>query len=78
MHVKVADVINSLRLTGPHCIALWDVLVCPLGSRRFIPLIMISFGSGLNWRRVLGESWCRDGGIPQSCPLRKVFICAQL
>ena len=25
---------------------------------------------------VLGEPLCRDGGIPQGCPLRKVFIVA--
>ena len=24
----------------------------------------------------LGEPWCRDGGIPQSCPLSMVFIVA--
>ena len=24
----------------------------------------------------LGESWCRDGGIPQGCPLSMVFIVA--
>ena len=25
---------------------------------------------------VLGSSWCRDGGIPQGCPLSVVFIVA--
>ena len=24
----------------------------------------------------LGEPWCRDGGIPQGCPLSMVFIVA--
>ena len=24
----------------------------------------------------LGEPWCRDGGIPQECPLSMVFIVA--
>ena len=26
----------------------------------------------------LGEPWCRDGGIPQGCPLSMVFIVALL
>ena len=37
---------------------------------------MLMSGYGLRLRLGLGEPWTRDGGIPQGCPLRMMFIVA--
>ena len=39
-------------------------------------LTTVRFVLGSNWLLVLVKSWCRDGGIPQGCPLSMVFIVA--
>ena len=69
LHVMVADVIKSFNTVDR------SILDCALGR----------FGLLCWFRRTyfayklatgLGESWCRDGGIPQGCPLSMVFIVA--
>ena len=56
--------------------ALWVVLGLPDWFRR----VYFSFHSQVRLRfklaAGLGEPWCRDGGIPQGCPLSMVFIVA--
>ena len=37
---------------------------------------MLRLGYGANLLLALGESWTRDGGIPQGCPLSMMFIVA--
>ena len=62
--------------SGPFWIALWVDWVCLTGFRR----AYFSFHSQVRLRfklaAGLGEPWCRDGAIPQGCPLSMVFIVA--
>ena len=61
--------------TGPFWIALWDGWVCLTGFEELTFLIIVRFVA-LSFAAGLGEPWCRDGGIPQGCPLSMVFIVA--
>ena len=77
LHVMVADVIKSFDTVDR------SILDCALGRLGlpgwFVGLIflfIVGFVSGLKLATGLGEPWCRDGGIPQGCPLSMVFIVA--
>ena len=77
LHVMVADVIKSFDTV------VWSILDCALG-RLGLPdwfrKVYFSFHSQVRLRfklaAGLGEPWCKDGGIPQGCPLSMVFIVA--
>ena len=75
--VMVADFIKSFDAVDRY------ILDCALG-RLGLPLwfrkVYIAYHNQLRLRfklaAGLGEPWCRDGGIPQECPLSMVFIVA--
>ena len=77
LHVMVADVIKSFDTVDR------SILDCALG-RLVLPdwfrRAYFSYHSQVRLRfklaAGLGEPWCRDGGIPQDCPLSMVFIVA--
>ena len=77
LHVMVADVIKSFDTVDR------SILNCALG-RLGLPdwfrKVYFSFHSQVRLRfklaAGLGQPWCRDGGIPQGCPLSMVFIVA--
>ena len=77
LHVTVADIIKSLDTVDR------SILDCALG-RMGLPdwfrRVYFSFHGQVRLRfklaTGLGEPWCRDGGIPQGCPLSMVFIVA--
>ena len=77
LHVMVADVIKSFDTVDR------SILDCALGRLRFpdwFRKVYFSFHSQVRLRLKLaaglGEPWCRDGGIPQGCPLSMIFIVA--
>ena len=77
LHVMVADVIESFNTVDR------SILDCALGRqglRDWFRKVYFSFHSQVRLRfklaAGLGEPWCRDGGIPQGCPLSTVFIVA--
>ena len=77
LHVLVADVIKSFDTVDR------SILDCALG-RLGLPVwfrkVYFAYHSHVRLRfkrsAGLGESWCRDGAIPQGCPLRMVFMVA--
>ena len=77
LHIMVADVIKSFDTVDR------SILDCSLGrpglSARFRK-VYFSFHDHVRLRfelaAGLGESWCRDWGIPQGCLLGMVFIVA--
>ena len=77
LHVVVADVIMSFDTVDR------SILDCALG-RLSLPdwfrRVYFSFHSQVRLRfklaTGLGEPWCRDGGVPQGCPVSMVFIVA--
>ena len=80
LHVMVAGVIKSFDTVDR------SILGCALG-RLGVPdwfrEVCFSFHGQvrLTFKLAagLGEPWCRDGGIPQGCPLSMVFIyCSSL
>ena len=77
LHVMVADVIKSFDTVDR------SILDCALGRLGFpdwFRKVYFSFDGQVRLRfklaAGLGEPWCRDGGIPQGCPLSMVFIVA--
>ena len=77
LHVMVADVIKSLDTVDK------SFLGCALGRLGLPSWFRKVYFSCHNQVRLrfkfaagLGESWCRDGGIPLCCPLSMVFIVA--
>ena len=77
MHVMVAEVIKSFDTVDR------SILDCTLGRLGlpgwFRKTYFAYHGQvrlGFKLAAGLGESWCRDGGIPQGCPLSMVFIVA--
>ena len=77
LHVMVADVIGSFDTVD------LSILACALGRLGlpdwFRKVYFSSHGQvRLRFKLAagLGEPWCRDGGIPQGCPLSMVFIVA--
>ena len=62
-----------ILLIGPFWIVHWDAWGCLIGFVRSIFLFIVRFVSGFKLAAGFGESWCRDGGILQGCPLR-IFL----
>ena len=77
LHFMVADVIKSFDTVHRSIL---DCAVGRLGLPDWFRKVYFSFRSQVRLRfklsAGLGESWCRDGGIPQGCPLSMVFIVA--
>ena len=77
LHVMVADVIKSF---GTVDRSILDCTLGRLGLPDWFRRVYFSFHSQVRLRfklaAGLGEPWCRDGGIPQGCPLSMVFIVA--
>ena len=63
-------------LIGPYWIALWVGLVCLVGFVKFIFRFIVRVFLRFQFATGLGEPWCRDGGIPQGCPLSMIFVVA--
>ena len=77
LHVMVADVIKSFDTVDRSIL---DCALGRLGLPDWFRRVYFSFHCQV-WLRFklapgLGEPWCRDGGIPQGCPLSMVFIVA--
>ena len=70
LHVMVADVIESF---GTIDRSILDCALGRLGLPGLFRRVYFSFHSQVRLRfklaTGLGEPWCRDGGIPQGCPL---------
>ena len=77
LHVMVADVIKSFDTVDRSIL---DCALGRLGLPDWFRRVYFSFHSQVRLRfklaAGLGEPWCRDGGIPQGCPLSMVFIVA--
>ena len=77
LHVMVADVIKSFNTVDRSIL---DCALGRLGLPDWFRKVYFSFHSQVRLRfklaAGLGEPWCRDGGIPQGCPLSIVFIVA--
>ena len=77
LHVMVADVIKSFDTVDRSIL---DCALGRLGLPDWFRRVYLAFRSQGRLRfklaAGLGESWCRDGGIPQGCPLCLVFIVA--
>ena len=77
LHVMVADVIKSFDTVDRSIL---DCALSRLGLPDWFRKVYFSFHGQVRLRfklaTGLGEPWCRDGGIPQGCPLSMVFIVA--
>ena len=77
LHVMVADVIMSFDTVDRSIL---DCALGRLGLPDWFRRAYFSFHSQVRLRfklaAGLGEPWCRDGGIPQGCPLSMIFIVA--
>ena len=77
LHVMVADVIKSFDTVDRSIL---DCVLGRLGLPAWFRGVYFSFHNQVRLRfklaAGLGEPWCRDGGIPQGCPLSMVFIVA--
>ena len=77
LHVTVADVIKSSDTVDGSIL---DCALGRLGLPDWFRKAYFSFHSQVRLRFKVatgfGEPWCRDGGIPQGCPLSMVFIVA--
>ena len=77
LHVMVADVIKSFDTVDRSIL---DCALGRLGLPDWFRKVYFSFHSQVRLRfklaSGLGEPWCRDGGIPQGCPLSMIFIVA--
>ena len=75
LHVMVADVIKSFDTVDRSIL---DCVLGRLGLPDWFRGMYFSFHNQVRLRfklaAGLGEPWCRDGGIPQGCPLSMVFI----
>ena len=80
MHFMVADFIRSFDTVDR------SILDCTLGrlglpgwfSKGLFFRFIVRFDLRFKLAAGLGESWCRDGGIPQSCPFEYDFHCSSL
>ena len=75
LHVLVADVIKSFDTVD------WSVLDCALGRLRLPHWFRKVYFANHSQVRLrfkftagMAEPWCRDGGIPQGCPLSMVVV----
>ena len=79
LHVMVADVIKSFDTLDR---SIFDSALGRLGLPDWFRRVYFSFHSQVRLRfklaARLGELWCRDGGIPQGCPLSMIFTVALL
>ena len=79
LHVMVADVIKSFDTVDRSIL---DCAFGRLGLPDWFRKVYFSFHSQVRLRfklaAGLGEPWCRDGGIPQGCPLSMIFYCCSL
>ena len=77
LHVMVADVIKSSDTVDRSIL---DCASGRLGLPDWFRMVYFSSHSQVRLRFKLAaglvELWCRDGGIPQGCPLSMVFIVA--
>ena len=77
LHVIVADVIKSFDTVDRSII---DCALGRLGLPAWFRKVYFAYHSQVRLRfelsAGLGEPWCRDGGIPQGCPLSMIFIVA--
>ena len=77
LHVMVADVIKSFDTVDRSIL---DCALGRLGLPDWFRKVYFSFHGQVRLRfklaAGLGEPWCRDGGIPQGCPLSMVLIVA--
>ena len=77
LHVMVADVIKSFNTVDRSIL---DCALGRLGLPDWFRKVYFSFHSQVRLRfklaAGLGEPWCKDGGIPQGCPLCTVLIAA--
>ena len=77
LHVMVADVI---KFFGTVDRTILDCALGRLGLPDWFRKVYFSFHGQVRLRFKLGvglgEPWCRDGGIPQGCPLGMVFTVA--
>ena len=76
LHVMVADVIKSFDTVDRSIL---DCALGRLGLPDWFRKVYFSFHSQVRLRfklaAGLGKRWCRDGGIPQGCPL---LACAEV
>ena len=74
LHVMVADVIKSFDTVDRSIL---DCALGRLGLPDWFRKVYFSFHCQVRLRfklaAGLGEPWCRDGGIPQGCPLSMGF-----
>ena len=79
LHVVVTDVMKSFDTVDRSIL---DCALGRLGLPDWFRRVYVSFHSRVRLRfkfgAGLGEPWCRDGGIPQGCPLSMVFFCGSL
>ena len=77
LHVMVADVIKSFDTVDRSIL---DCTLGRLGLSVWFRKAYFAYLSLLRLRFKLaaghGEPWCRDGGVPQGCPLSMVFVVA--
>ena len=77
LHVMVADVIKPFDTVERSIL---DCALGRLGLPDWFRRVYFSFHNQVRLRfklaTGLGEPWCRDGGIPQGCPLSMFFIVA--
>ena len=77
LNVMVGDVIKSFDTVDRSIL---DCALGRLGLPDWFRMAYFSFHGQVRLRfklaTGLGEHWCRDGGIPQGCPLSMVFIVA--
>ena len=77
IHLFVADVVKSFDTVDRSVL---DRVLSSLGLPDWFRHAYFQYHAGVRLRfnlaAGLGESWTRDGGIPQGCPLRMMFIVA--
>ena len=75
LHVMVADVIKFFDTVDR---SISDCALGRLGLCDWFRKVYFSFQSQVRLRfnlaAGLGEPWCRDGGLPQSCPLSRYLL----
>ena len=77
VHIFVADVIKSFDTVDRGIL---DYILSRLGLPGWFRHVYFEYHARVRLRFKLscglGQSWTRDGGIPQGCPLSMVFIVA--